>query len=686
MSFVKKQRGLYLKEKLEEAIRDVKEGRMTSADASREHNVPSSTIRCHVNGISPRIGAGRSSYINSEQEKYLVEMIKYLEGVGVRLTKEVLRKICNEYVNLVSNNFRSIDNELSLHWINNFLIRNKNDIKMIKEKKLEKSRRDGFSEEVRKGYFANVKQVLEKNDLLYKPLQIWNVDESGFNDDTQIASVSGGFRRAGLSPFDDEAMKHKVVRPRPSLNNPTTAGSSATTILSDIMNIVNTSGGNGNGGNNPSYSHQTINNLATSSHSRQPTFDDSDDDDDDSFDDLYDGSDDNQHNKSNLHDVVDSRTNKKRKTVESDTSDEDYDLSSNRNVTSSTNTSTLAPARTSPRTAVQSIITTYLNKSITSGTSTITKPNPRIRVERRYGEEITSGNLLDELKKKDAAKETKSNTSKAVKQSNYSLVLKLKATSFIVTKIEFDMGYNIARRTFARFPRSKNSWSVDIWEIALETTEAVHNFIPLISPLLDFAIMDNLVSFERGESKDYSYAKIFLIDHKIKTNDQAVTENVYLIPHSSKPVNEYFNPKFLTGLYPTLFCYGQHIRYLLSYNDRRFETNHSFIFVIFNLLQRRDACFHAQLIATKPYFQASANEIQSINSKDIEAALDNNIKRTYNTEADSALNKLLQHIKTVGGRVMVSAYSRTTLRTRIHALIFNQGLPSIFLTINPADC
>ncbi|CAF3589559.1 unnamed protein product [Rotaria socialis] len=51
----------------------------------------------------------------------------------------------------------------------------------------------------------------------------------------------------------------------------------------------------------------------------------------------------------------------------------------------------------------------------------------------------------------------------------------------------------------------------------------------------------------------------------------------------------------------------------------------------------------------------------------------------------SALNKLLNHIKTIGGRVMGSAYSRTALCTRIHALIYNQGLPSIFLTLNPAD-
>ena len=34
---------------------------------------------------------------------------------------------------------------------------------------------------------------------------------------------------------------------------------------------------------------------------------------------------------------------------------------------------------------------------------------------------------------------------------------------------------------------------------------------------------------------------------------------------------------------------------------------------------------------------------------------------------------------------MGSAYSRTALRTRLHALIYNQGLPSIFLTLNPAD-
>ncbi|CAF3385678.1 unnamed protein product, partial [Rotaria socialis] len=217
-------------------------------------------------------------------------------------------------------------------------------------------------------------------------------------------------------------------------------------------------------------------------------------------------------------------------------------------------------------------------------------------------------------------------------------------------------------------------------------------------PISNSGVLDvNGSTVTSDEIKNYVLRKI----KNDKGTDQMDTESIYVIPHSSKPVNEYFNPKLLLGLYPTLFCYGygspedksrpveiklrEHIRYLLSYDDRRFETSHSFIFVVFNLLQRRDACFHAQLIATKPYFQASAQEIQSLNSNDIEMALNKSQNNTFSSTSNASLHKLLNHIKTIGGRVMGSTYSRTALRTRIHALIYNQGLPSIFLTLNPAD-
>ena len=61
---------------------------------------------------------------------------------------------------------------------------------MVKEKKMERSRRDGFTEEVQSGWFNKIEEVLIKNNLLYTPMNIWNVDESGFSDETQCKSVS----------------------------------------------------------------------------------------------------------------------------------------------------------------------------------------------------------------------------------------------------------------------------------------------------------------------------------------------------------------------------------------------------------------------------------------------------------------------------------------------------------------
>ncbi|CAF1475487.1 unnamed protein product [Adineta steineri] len=167
------------------------------------------------------------------------------------------------------------------------------------------------------------------------------------------------------------------------------------------------------------------------------------------------------------------------------------------------------------------------------------------------------------------------------------------------------------------------------------------------------------------------------------------------------PIKDYFNPELLLGLYPTLFPYGfgapqdssrpvsvsleQHIRYLLAYDDQRFEKHHSFMFVLFNIMQRRQACWNATLMASRPYFQDAANDLQTLTSKEIEAALITINKKTFSSVDNPRINMLMRQIKTVGGNVMGSAYSRAALRNQIHGLIFNQGLPSIFMTINSAD-
>ena len=176
---------------------------------------------------------------------------------------------------------------------------------------------------------------------------------------------------------------------------------------------------------------------------------------------------------------------------------------------------------------------------------------------------------------------------------------------------------------------------------------------------------------------------------------------VYLIPRSSMPANEISDQELLPGLFPTLFPYGygapndlskpvpvslkKHVRYLLTYDDHRFEKHHSFIFVLFNMMQRQQACYDASLMASRPYFRSVAPDLQTLTSKEIETILNVMIKNKLSPIVDPRINTLMNQIKTVGGRVMGSVYSRYHLRSRIHAFIYNQGLPSIFITISPAD-
>ncbi|CAF2979465.1 unnamed protein product [Rotaria sp. Silwood2] len=177
---------------------------------------------------------------------------------------------------------------------------------------------------------------------------------------------------------------------------------------------------------------------------------------------------------------------------------------------------------------------------------------------------------------------------------------------------------------------------------------------------------------------------------------------IHMIPRGSAPTNEYNNPTLLLGLYPTLFPYGtggfedasrpvkisfkKQIQYLLSYHDRRFEEHHSFIFIAFNILQRREACLQARLMTLKPFFSKTADQIVSLNAGDIKRVLSDFEKNKISVSSHNPqVNALLSQVKAVGGKVMGSAHSRSALRNQIHGLIFNQGLPSIFLTINPAN-
>ncbi|CAF0999160.1 unnamed protein product [Didymodactylos carnosus] len=413
-----RKRTSYRKQDLEEAVLAYKNKEMTSVEAAKKYRVPESTIRRHKSNPAEKIGAGRPNLLNDNQEQYLVALIKELEQIGVRTTKSCTLKIVGEYISLV-NGGGAVNTSG----------------KFQKEQKLERSRKEGFTEEVRVGWFDKLESILTQNNLLIRPGQIYNADESGFADSTQCETLIvsketiTSFEQAGGSEKQfttaliccnavGEVMPPFIIYAAKSLTKfgqmvgqmyifSNKCFPLSGTILLPRM-VPN---------NNSSLNDQLISPIITVSSkndlSRYEVSSSDDDDNEMEFDNnpittkahgyykrVPTKSYKNYSDILNLDDFVQVQhapTTTAELYIPSQTSPKSYtnlidvDLSD-------------LPPPMSPKSAVRSIITNVVQQ--TPQAPLTVKPNNRIRAERKFGEEITNENLLDQLKQKEASKLT----------------------------------------------------------------------------------------------------------------------------------------------------------------------------------------------------------------------------------------------------------------------------------------
>ena len=176
------------------------------------------------------------------------------------------------------------------------------------------------------------------------------------------------------------------------------------------------------------------------------------------------------------------------------------------------------------------------------------------------------------------------------------------------------------------------------------------------------------------------------------------------VSHEPIPVNEFFNPSLLPMMYPTLFPYGiggaedkhrmisisfeNHVKHFLSLADRRFQEHYSFIFTAFNIIQRRKMLLHTSLKVKRSNFTSWANRFKSILMDAIERVISRSSNGSYATAHDDeewkVLN-LMKEVNTISSHIPGSSASRIAMRNEIRALTMKVGLPSFFITINPAD-
>jgi hypothetical protein len=110
------------------------------------------------------------------EELRLVSHLKEMANIGYRYSRQEVGDVASNFA--VHLNKRTKDNQLSLKWFYSFLGRWP-ELKVIKPRSLEISRAKSATIENVDKYFEELKNVMEKYDLIDKPHLIFNIDEKG---------------------------------------------------------------------------------------------------------------------------------------------------------------------------------------------------------------------------------------------------------------------------------------------------------------------------------------------------------------------------------------------------------------------------------------------------------------------------------------------------------------------------
>ena len=147
-----------------------------------------------------------------------------------------------------------------------------------------------------------------------------------------------------------------------------------------------------------------------------------------------------------------------------------------------------------------------------------------------------------------------------------------------------------------------------------------------------------------------------------------------------------------TGGYPHLFPYQnggpeivhdvavslrRWIKHLLLFHDARFRTDISFIFHVFNVLQKREVCLRTSLTVYQPSLAQSMSNIASISHVELADAVQS---LAMGIAPSHRVQTLMNQIKSVGAKV-----PRQTYRREIQSLMISLGMPAFVITLNPAD-
>jgi len=174
---VPKKRKQWRDEDMCAALHAVQHGQLKISEAVKKFNVPRQTLRDRISGrVAHGTKPGPKPYLTKEEESEFAEFLVETAKAGYGKSRQQVKAIAENVAQ--DKGVLGADEHISDGWYCRFMERQVN-LSLRKGDPIANVRMDCLDEETMTEYFAMLKDLMTKKDLLDKPNQIYNVDETG---------------------------------------------------------------------------------------------------------------------------------------------------------------------------------------------------------------------------------------------------------------------------------------------------------------------------------------------------------------------------------------------------------------------------------------------------------------------------------------------------------------------------
>ena len=174
------------------------------------------------------------------------------------------------------------------------------------------------------------------------------------------------------------------------------------------------------------------------------------------------------------------------------------------------------------------------------------------------------------------------------------------------------------------------------------------------------------------------------------------------IPHSGEHFANEYETDHLYKAFPKVFQFAvggfanpdlekklsweTQMKWMLEQSHGKFAEHEIFMFIIFNIIQRRKICLGAKLMTARSNLPRVARLLGGMDYAYVQRAIATDIDTgQIHTLSDSSLRELMESTAIANGLVRGSQQYIQNRRNEIRALFIRFGGPKFFITINPDD-